>query len=391
MRRRSFCTLTPTAHVPQATLLVVDDEPLNVSLLSQLLRPEFRVLGALSGPSALRLLEAERPDLVLLDVMMPDMDGLTVLRRMQLQPALAHIPVIFVTALGTEFDEEKGLALGAADYIVKPIKPAVLLARVRTHLALRNAQARLADQNAWLEQQLARRIRDGLLAQDLMLCAMAELAETRDNDTGNHIQRTRLYVELLARRLQQDSPYASQLGEAQLQRIVKAAPMHDLGKIGIPDHILLKKGRLTPEEFEVMKTHAQIGADTIAKAIAKAQALHGTDALPPGSADIGDPAEPLRALEVARTMAGSHHEHWNGAGYPGGLVGEAIPLAGRLMAVADVFDALTTHRPYKKGWSTTAALEYIYERSGQQFDPLVVATLRALSAEFTAVAERLRD
>lgn len=377
--------------MPQATLLVVDDEPLNVSLLSQLLRPEFRVLGALSGPSALKLLEVERPDLVLLDVMMPDMDGLTVLRRMQLQPALADVPVIFVTALGTEFDEEKGLALGAADYIVKPIKPAVLLARVRTHLALRNARARLADQNAWLEQQLARRIRDGLLAQDLMLCAMAELAETRDNDTGNHIQRTRLYVELLARRLQQDSPYASQLDEAQLQRIVKAAPMHDLGKIGIPDHILLKKGRLTPEEFEVMKTHAQIGADTIGKAIAKARALHATDTPLAGSEETSDASEPLRALEVARTMAESHHEHWNGTGYPGGLAGESIPLAGRLMAVADVFDALTTNRPYKTGWSTTAALDYIYERSGLQFNPLVVATLRALSAEFAAVAERLRD
>ena len=163
--------------MPQATLLVVDDEPLNVSLLSQLLRPEFRVLGALSGQSALALVAAEQPDLVLLDVMMPAMDGLAVLQRMQALPAMADIPVIFVTALGAEFDEEKGLALGAADYIVKPIKPAVLLARVRAHLALRRARLRLADQNAWLEQELARRIRDGLLAQDLMLCAMAELAE----------------------------------------------------------------------------------------------------------------------------------------------------------------------------------------------------------------------
>lgn len=380
--------------MPQATLLVVDDEPLNVSLLSQLLRPELRVLGALSGPSALKLLDTERPDLVLLDVMMPDMDGLTVLRRMQAQPAFAGIPVIFVTALGAEFDEEKGLALGAADYIVKPIKPAVLLARVRAHLALRRAQARLADQNTWLEQELARRIRDGLLAQDLMLCAMAELAETRDDDTGNHIQRTRLYVELLACRLQKDSPYAPQLDEAQLRRIVEAAPMHDLGKIGIPDHILLKKGRLTPDEFDVMKTHARIGADTIAKAIATVRALHAADAPPPAGDDSGSPddsAEPLRALEVARTMAMSHHEHWNGAGYPEGLAGTAIPLAARLMAVADVFDALTTNRPYKKAWPTTEALDYITSRAGQQFDPVVVAALQDLRAEFTAVAARLQD
>lgn len=375
----------------QATLLVVDDEPLNVSLLSQLLRPEFRVLGALSGPSALALLEAERPDLVLLDVMMPDMDGLTVLRRMQAQPALAGIPVNFVTALGAEFDEEKGLALGAADYIIKPIKPAVLLARVRAHLALRRAQVRLADQNAWLEQELARRIRDGLLAQDLMLCAMAELAETRDDDTGNHIQRTRLYVELLARRLQQDSPSAALLDAAQLRRIVDAAPMHDLGKIGIPDHILLKKGRLTPDEFDVMKTHARIGADTIAKAIAKGRALHAGDALPPGGALADDAAEPLRALEVARAMAMSHHEHWNGAGYPEGLAGTAIPLPARLMAVADVFDALTTDRPYKQAWPAAEALDYITARAGQQFDPVVVAALQDLRTDFTAVAARLQN
>lgn len=377
--------------MPQATLLVVDDEPLNVSLLSQLLRPEFRVLGALSGPSALALLDTERPDLVLLDVMMPDMDGLTVLRRMQAQPALAGIPVIFVTALGAEFDEEKGLALGAADYIVKPIKPTVLLARVRAHLALRRAQARLADQNTWLEQELARRIRDGLLAQDLMLCAMAELAETRDDETGNHIQRTRLYVELLARRLQQDSPYAAQLDEAQLQRVVKAAPMHDLGKIGIPDHILLKRGRLTPEEFAVMKTHARIGADTIAKAIAKVRAAHAADAPVPDGDDTDDAAEPLRALEVARVVARSHHEHWDGGGYPDGLVGAAIPLPARLMAVADVFDALTTDRPYKHAWPVVEALDYITARAGQQFDPVVVAALQDLRADFTAVAARLQD
>jgi putative two-component system response regulator len=372
--------------VTQATLLVVDDEPLNVSLLSQLLRPEFRVLGALSGASALALMAAERPDLVLLDVMMPAMDGLSVLRHMRAQPALAATPVIFVTALGAEFDEEQGLALGAADYIIKPIKPTVLLARVRAHLALRRAQLQLADQNSWLERELALRIREGLLAQDLMLCAMAELAETRDDNTGNHIQRTRLYVELLARRLQQASPYAAALDEAQLQRIVKAAPMHDLGKIGIPDHILLKRGRLTPDELVVMMTHARIGADTIAKAMAKVRALHAADA-PTASADAL--SEPLRALEVARCIAHSHHEHWDGAGYPDGLAGEAIPLPARLMAVADVFDALTTPRPYKQAWPVAQALDYILARAGRQFDPEVVLALRAVQAEFEAVAVRL--
>ena len=374
--------------MPQATLLVVDDEPLNVSLLSQLLRPEFRVLGALSGASALALMAGEHPDLVLLDVMMPAMDGLAVLRQMRSQPALAAIPVIFVTALGAEFDEEKGLALGAADYIVKPIKPAVLLARVRAHLALRQAQARLADQNAWLELELARRIRDGLLAQDLMLCAMAELAETRDDSTGNHIQRTRLYVELLARRRQTHSPYAAALDEAELQRMVKAAPMHDLGKIGIPDRILLKPGKLTPDEFVVMQTHARIGADTIAKAMDKVRALHAGDMPPPATDET---AEPLRALEVARAIAQSHHEHWDGSGYPDGLAGTAIPLAARVMAVADVFDALTSSRPYKQGWAVADALGYIFQRAGRQFDPEVVQALGDCRAEVEAVAARLRN
>lgn len=374
--------------MPQATLLVVDDEPLNVSLLSQLLRPEFRVLGALSGPSALALLASEQPDLILLDVMMPGMDGYAVLRQLRAAEATAGIPVIFVTALGAEFDEEHGLALGAADYIIKPIKPAVLLARVRAQLALRQSQALLQRQNSWLETELSRRIREGLLAQDLLLCAIAALAETRDDDTGHHIQRTRSYVELLARALQHHPAHAADLAEAQLQRIVNAAPLHDLGKIGIPDQILLKPGRLTPEEFEVMKTHARIGGDAIANALAAARARHGA-AGATGSAE----AEPesVRLLEVARDIAHHHHEYWDGRGYPDGLQGLAIPLPARLMAVADVFDALTTARPYKSAWPLERAIDYIVQGSGRQFDPEVVAALLACRASFEAVAKQWVD
>jgi len=353
--------------LPQATLLVVDDEPLNVSLLSQLLRPEFRVLGALSGPSALALLASEQPDLILLDVMMPGMDGYAVLSQLRASEATASIPVIFVTALGAEFDEENGLAVGAADYIIKPIKPTVLLARVRAQLALRQSQAMLQRQNLWLEKELARRIREGLLAQDLLMCSIAALAETRDDDTGHHIQRTRSYIDLLARQLQGQPAHAADLGEAQLQRIVDAAPLHDLGKIGIPDHILLKPGRLTPAEFEVMKTHARIGADAIGNALAAARARRAQD------------------------IAHYHHEHWDGHGYPQGLKGRAIPLSARLMAVADVFDALTTPRAYKTAWPVQRAVDYIVERSGRQFDPDVVAALLASRDSFEAVASRWHD
>ena len=374
--------------MPQATLLVVDDEPLNVSLLSQLLRPEFRVLGALSGPSALALLASEQPDLILLDVMMPGMDGYAVLSQLRASEATASIPVIFVTALGAEFDEENGLAVGAADYIIKPIKPTVLLARVRAQLALRQSRAMLQRQNLWLEKELARRIREGLLAQDLLMCSIAALAETRDDDTGHHIQRTRSYIDLLARQLQGQPAHAPDLGEAQLQRIVDAAPLHDLGKIGIPDHILLKPGRLTPAEFEVMKTHARIGADAIGNALAAARARRAQDGT--ATAPEAEP-ESVRLLEVARDIAHHHHEHWDGHGYPQGLKGRAIPLSARLMAVADVFDALTTPRAYKTAWPVQRAVDYIVERSGRQFDPDVVAALLASRDSFEAVASRWQD
>jgi putative two-component system response regulator len=299
-------------------------------------------------------------------------------------PGLATLPVIFVTALGHESDEERGLALGAVDYIVKPIKPAVVLARVRTHLELKQARDRLAGQNQWLEAELARRVREIQLAQDLTLSAMAELAETRDNETGHHILRTQSYVEALGRRLQAEPAYAPLLEEAQLLRIAKAAPMHDIGKIGIRDAILLKPGRLTPDEFEIMKTHARIGGDAIAQAIRKTLALHPVE---PGAAV----PESVRFLEVARLIATHHHERWDGTGYPDGLAGDAIPLPARLMALADVFDALTTPRIYKRPWPLAEAVRHIVAQSGAHFDPAVVAAFLDIQPEFEAIARRLAE
>ena len=366
------------------TVLVVDDEPLNVAVLSELLSPEYRVLGARSGPIALELLATERPDLILLDVMMPGMDGYAVLRALRDGMRASGVPVIFVTALGAEVDEERGLALGAADYIVKPIKPAVVLARVRTQLELKAARDRLADQNEWLENELERRLHENAVAQDLMLCALAEMAETRDNETGNHILRTQRFVEVLARRLQPEPAFAAELDEAQLLRIVKASPMHDIGKIGIPDHILLKPGRLTPEEFEVMKTHAANGARALQRAMDKAMAMHTAHG-------PGEEPESVRFLDVARTIAGWHHERWDGTGYPDGLAGDAIPLPARLMALADVYDALTTRRVYKQAWTMEATAAHIEAESGRQFDPRLVAAFRELRPQFEATARRLAD
>jgi putative two-component system response regulator len=365
------------------TVLVVDDEPLNVAVLSELLLPDYRVLGARSGPIALDLLETELPDLILLDVMMPGMDGHAVLSQLRACARTSGVPVIFVTALGTETDEERGLALGAADYIAKPIKPAVVLQRVRTQLELKAARDRLLDQNEWLEREVQRRMHEIELAQDLTLCALAELAEARDNETGNHILRTQAYVEALGRRLRRLPDWAAELTETGLTRIVKAAPMHDIGKIGIRDHILLKPGRLTPEEFEEMKTHARIGGDALARAMQRAIALHPRD----GS----DLPEPVQFLQVACTIANDHHERWDGSGYPRGLAGQAIPRPARLMALADVYDALTTPRVYKAAWTFADAARYIAEQSGSHFDPDVVAAFLDIREEFEAIARRLAD
>jgi putative two-component system response regulator len=366
------------------TVLVVDDEPLNVAVLSELLIPDFRVLGARSGPIALELLRSERADLILLDVMMPGMDGYEVLRQLRASARTARVPVIFVTALGSEVDEERGLLMGAADYIVKPIKPAVVLARVRTQIELKRARDRLTDQNAWLESELARRLHDSEVAQDLTLCALAELAETRDSETGNHILRTQAYVEMLARQLQHDDAFAEALNEAQLVRVVKAAPMHDIGKIGIRDEILLKPGRLSPEEFTEMKEHARLGGDALARAVNKALAMHAAHG-------EGDEPEAVQFLRTAQTIAHSHHERWDGQGYPDGLAGDAIPLPARLMALADVYDALTTRRPYKQAWTLAATAEHIRQQAGSHFDPRVVAAFESVLPQFEAISRRLAD
>ncbi|ASM75841.1 two-component system response regulator [Vitreoscilla filiformis] len=370
-----------------ATLLVIDDEPLNLALLANLLKPHHRVLGARSGALALALLEQERPDLILLDVVMPEMDGLTLLVRLKQNPVTADIPVILVSALGDEVDEELGLALGAVDYIVKPIKPAVVLARVRTHLDLHEAQQRLQQHNAWLERTLAQRLHDHQLGQDVTLCALTELIETRGGDENSpHTLRTQRYVEAMASWLRTHPVYGVQLREPALSMLVKAAPLHDIGKIGIPDHILLKPAPLTAEEFEVMKTHTRIGGDALRHAIHRALALHGDR--PSAHHPLPDG---VRYLEVARLIATHHHECWDGSGYPDGLAERDIPLPARIVAVADVFDALTHRKPHRPAWPVEEAQAYVRAQAGQRFDPIVVAAFDAMQDRFTAIRAHLAD
>lgn len=367
------------------TILIVDDEPTNLSVLNQILSPFYRIRAANSGQRALQVAASDpSPDLILLDVMMPQLDGYQVLAQLQQTAATAEIPVIFVTALGDESDEERGLKLGAVDYISKPIKQSIVLARVRNHLELKQSRDRLKSQNAWLESEVERRLHEIQLIQDVSLCALAELAETRDNETGNHILRTQAFVELLARQLRKNGPYQDELNSYQIGLITKAAPLHDIGKVGIPDSILLKPGRLSQEEFEIMKTHARIGGEAIDHAMSKAILVQG-------NSEDELAKEPLEFLKTAQVIATSHHERWDGAGYPDGLATTDIPLAARIMAVADVFDALINRRVYKPAMSVEKASAIIRDGSGSQFDPEVVNAFFESLSDFETVAKRFAD
>jgi putative two-component system response regulator len=364
---------TTTTGSEQNTILIVDDAPENLSVLAELLQPDYRVLAANSGTRALKLSAAQpKPDLILLDVMMPDMDGYEVFRHLQTNPNTRDIPVIFVTAMNAVEDEERGLEMGATDYIAKPLRPRIVLARVHTQLALKRASDFLRDQNAYLESEVLRRMGENRLIQDVSIHALARLAETRDPETGNHIRRTQEYVRALAQHLQSHPRFAAFLTDTNIELLTKSAPLHDIGKVGIPDHILLKPGKLTAEEWVVMKTHAQLGAEAIEQAERDAE-------------------RPVAFLILAKEIAHWHHERWDGSGYPDGLKGDAIPISARLMTLADVFDALINRRVYKEPFSFEDAREIIVGARGKQFDPDVVDAYLDLQEAFKDIAQRYSE
>lgn len=364
---------SPFAPSAKCTVLVVDDTPDNLSLMSDLLRTDYKVKLAPSGERALQIVAGDsKPDLILLDIMMPDMDGYEVLRRLQFNPDTEDIPVIFLTAMSAADDESVGLELGAVDYITKPINPAIVMARVRNHLQLKRARDFLAQHNHFLEQEVANRTSAMAELQDATIRAMASLAETRDNETGNHIRRTQHYMEALARDLQNHPRFKDELTDAAIETIFKSAPLHDIGKVGIPDRILLKPGKLTPEEFEIMKTHTTLGRDAII------------------AAETGT-TQDNPFFRYAKEIAYSHQEKWDGSGYPEGLVGNTIPLSARLMAVADVYDALISERVYKPSYSHEQAVKIIRDGRGSHFDPDMVDAFLALSEEFRRIAQQFAD
>ncbi len=356
------------------TILAVDDTPDNLTLLHGLLKDRYRVKVANGGSVALRIANSTpAPDLILLDVMMPEMDGYEVCRRLKADPATRDIPVVFLTAKSDVEDERYGLDLGAVDYITKPISPPIVLSRVRNHLRLKDAADFLKDKTVYLEAEVRRRTRSLRAIQDAVIMALASLAETRDNETGNHIRRTQNYIRRLAEELRKHPDFAAQLDDETIRLLYKSAPLHDIGKVGIPDAILLKPDRLTADEFEVMKRHAQLGCDAIETAL---QDL-----------EEGDRAFLQHACDIAAT----HHEKWNGSGYPRGLAGEAIPLSGRLMALADVYDALISKRIYKPAFPHEEAVRLISEGSGSHFDPRIVAVFMAIEQDFRVIAQQFAD
>lgn len=381
-------TAVPVSELP--TILLVDDTKENLTVIGQILRPHYRVRVANSGSRALQIVHTDpRPDLILLDVMMPEMSGYEVLQILRSQDAVRHIPVIFVTALSADDDEEYGLSLGAVDYVTKPVKPALLLARVHAQLELKQARDRLAQQNVYLDAEVRRRMTENELIKDLSLFALATLAEKRDNETGNHLYRTQAYVELLIAYLKDTPRFRDELASSEYRRrIVKAAPLHDIGKVGIPDAILLKPGKLTPDELVIMKTHAQIGADAIDEAIARANAIQA-EVIEAGGHH--DHSSSVAFLETAREIAVGHHEKWDGTGYPQGLKAEQIPLSARLMALADVFDALISRRHYKEAFPLEDTIQIITDGSGKHFDPDIVSAFLVLKDEFILISRHYSD
>lgn len=353
------------------TILIVDDKPENLKILGNLLN-EYNIKIAVNGQKALDIIYKNKIDLILLDVMMPELDGYQTCKILKDNKNTKDIPVIFLTARTSIKDEEFGLSIGAIDFLTKPISPTIVKSRVKIHLENREYQKILENRSISLENEVNKKIRKINEMQDGIMTIIISLAEFRDENTGNHINRTKRFVELLATKLAKKEKYKDLLSLNYIEVLVKSAPLHDIGKIAIPDNILLKQGKLTEEEFEIMKTHTTKGVEILRKA--KNYIDENND-----------------FLLVGMEIAGGHHEKWNGTGYPKGLKGEEIPLSARLMALADVYDALTTERAYKKAFSHEKATMMIEKANGTHFDPEIVEVFLNTLEEFRKIALKWSD
>ena len=353
-------------------ILIVDDTPENIDVLVDVLS-DYKRSVASNGKKALEIATAHNsPDLILLDIMMPGIDGYEVCKRLKSFEKTKEIPVIFLTAMTSEESETTGLELGAVDYITKPISPPIVRERVKNHLELKLARECLKNQNVVLEEKVRERTKDLVLTQDVTIFSLAVLAEYRDPETGGHIKRTQNYIKALAKKLQKNKKFIGILDDQTIELLYKSAPLHDIGKVAVPDSILLKAGKLNDEEFEEMKKHTVYGRD----AILAAEKMLGKE---------------ITFLRYAREIAYGHQEKWDGSGYPQGIKGDDIPLSARLMALADVYDALRSKRVYKPAFPHYKAVEIISSEKGKHFDPVLVDTFLEIEDEFRNIALEYAD
>lgn len=349
----------------EANIMVIDDTIENLTVLRRMLKDcGYVVRPVPNGRLALQAARGKSPDLVLLDITMPEMDGYEVCRQFKEDPLLREIPILFISALSQTAEKLKAFEVGGVDYIPKPFQFEEVKARVETHLKLYRLQM-------GLEQQVAKQVKEISELQMGMIFGLAKLAEARDNDTGKHLDRIQALCRLLAGEIYKDPAFRAQMDENYEERIFYASPLHDIGKVGIPDIILLKPGKLSPEEFAVMKTHAAIGAQTLTEV------------------QLRFPNNEF--LKMGIKIARSHHEKWNGQGYPDGLSGEAIPLSARIMAVVDVYDAIRSKRIYKAPLSHPETCEIIRRDSGAHFDPALCTVFIRLQDEFETIWSGLQD
>jgi putative two-component system response regulator len=348
-------------------IFLVDDNMANLTAGKAMLKEYYDIFSIPSGDRLFKILEKVTPDLILLDIEMPEMNGYEVLKKLKAERKVHDIPVIFLTARNDPGSELEGLNLGALDYVFKPFSPPLLLKRIENHLIMRSQQLALKDYNDNLQRMVQKRTRQVVELQNSILNTVAEMLEFRDDVTGGHIERTQNYLKLLVDKLLAERIYWEEVSTWNLEFLVPSAQLHDVGKIAISDAILNKPGKLSPEEFEIMKTHASIGEKAI-EGIMKTNSENDF-------------------LNHAKIFAGAHHEKWDGSGYPRGLKNTIIPLQGRLMAVADVYDALIAERPYKRALSTQEAERIIIEGREKHFDPVLVELFQELSSEFARIAE----
>lgn len=347
-------------------ILVVDDMPENAMVLRSFLAPlGYEVESVTRGEDALASVDRDPPDVILLDIVMPGMNGFEVCRRLKQNPETQHIPVVIITGMADKETNVKAVNCGADDFLIKPFDRILLEARIKTSSTTKLLQDRLLEYKNELEQKVIQRTEQVVLTQQVTVFALAKLAESRDNETGDHLERMRSYARELAEEVIGIDKYRNDYGKSYVNEIYQSTPLHDIGKVGIPDRILLKPGKLTEEEFEIMRRHTLIGGETLKAADVEA----GRDSF----------------LAMGRDIAFYHHEKWDGSGYPFQLAGESIPLCARIAALADVYDALSSRRPYKEPFTHEKSRAIILDGRGSHFDPDIVDAFLAREQRFLSI------